>query len=558
MKKSIKLTQTRHAFLLSMYLGVVLNFVIFFRRYNGHELILSLPQSVVISVEIVCSFGFCFILFRLLSLLGIVIYRLLATCITFISVGASYYILVFHVTVGYGVVASVLNTHDIDLFMEIVSWKILIYFLLVCIVPVFIIWAPTINASLLNQIKNSQSAFKAFTILMTMIVMVFVPLKIIDHINKSDQKKYHYGAPSYSGTLTYSYLPINWLSGLVLYVYTSVSDHNDYKNLPNPAEQFHYLPSISLDDTYVIFIIGETTRGDHMGLLGYERDTTPLLAKEINLVAMQGRSCDTATKLSLRCMFVREGDVVDDAQRTLKSQNIFSTLIKLGFTSELFAMQGEVWFYSMLGVNNYAYREMIAAEEKNVGKKLDDMTLINKVNESLAKYPKGKHLIILHTKGSHYLYSARYSRKFAHYKPECLDSDARCSEIQYINAFDNSVLYTDYFIQQVINQVKDKKAIVFYASDHGESMSDGQHLHGTPRNIAPAEQFNIPLLVWMSEPLLTSPLQKQLWENLRYNSHNLPIHRHEELYDSILGCLGYQSFDGGINEKNNWCAFPNQ
>ena len=31
--------------------------------------------------------------------------------------------------------------------------------------------------------------------------------------------------------------------------------------------------------------------------------------------------------------------------------------------------------------------------------------------------------------------------------------------------------------------------------------------------------------------------------------------RHVELYDTIMGCLGYTSPDGGINENNNWCRW---
>lgn len=32
--------------------------------------------------------------------------------------------------------------------------------------------------------------------------------------------------------------------------------------------------------------------------------------------------------------------------------------------------------------------------------------------------------------------------------------------------------------------------------------------------------------------------------------------RHVELYDTIMGCLGYTSPDGGINQNNNWCHIP--
>ncbi len=79
-------------------------------------------------------------------------------------------------------------------------------------------------------------------------------------------------------------------------------------------------------------------------------------------------------------------------------------LRSLGFTSELFAMQSEVWFYNSINANNYSFREMIASEERNEGKSVDDMLLVDEVKGSLARYPKGKHLIMLHTKGSHYLF----------------------------------------------------------------------------------------------------------------------------------------------------------
>ncbi|MDO1900634.1 sulfatase-like hydrolase/transferase, partial [Escherichia coli] len=75
-------------------------------------------------------------------------------------------------------------------------------------------------------------------------------------------------------------------------------------------------------DTYVAFIIGDTTRWDHMGIFGYERNTTPKLAQAKYLAAFCGYSCDTATKLSLRCMFARQGGAEDNPQRTLKEQHI--------------------------------------------------------------------------------------------------------------------------------------------------------------------------------------------------------------------------------------------
>jgi KDO II ethanolaminephosphotransferase len=346
------------------------------------------------------------------------------------------------------------------------------------------------------------------------------------------------------------------LSALGLFAYTRYDESQDQATLFDPAKNFTYVPPADIDDTYVVFIIGETTRWDHMGILGYDRDTTPRLSKEKNLAAFRGVSCDTATKLSLRCMFVREGGTADNPQRTLKEQNVFAVLKDLGFTSELFAMQSEVWFYNNTEVNNYSFREMIASEKRNDGKSVDDMLLVDEMKESLARYPKGKHLVILHTKGSHYLYSQRYPRSYARYQPECIGVDDFCSKDQLINAFDNSVLYTDSFIANVIDQVREKKAIVFYSSDHGESIGENSHLHGTPREMAPPEQFRVPMMVWASDKFLEDPQHRSAFEQLQAQQRVGKIHRHVELFDTILGCLGYTSPNGGIVAKNNWCNIP--
>ncbi len=259
----------------------------------------------------------------------------------------------------------------------------------------------------------------------------------------------------------------------------------------------------------MVFVIGETTRWDHMGILGYDRDTTPKLAQEKNLVAYRGYSCDTATKLSLRCMFVREGGASDNPQRTLKEQNVFAVLKQLGFSSDLFAMQSEMWFYTNTMADNIAYREQIGAEPRNRGKNVDDMLLLSEMEQSLKNHPQGKHLIVLHTKGSHYSYYQRYTRDFAKWTPECVGINKNCSKQELINAYDNSILYVDTFLSRVIDQLRDKKAIVIYAADHGESINEKEHLHGTPRKLAPPEQFRVPMIMWMSDKYLGKSGQSQ-------------------------------------------------
>ncbi|KAA8997402.1 kdo(2)-lipid A phosphoethanolamine 7''-transferase [Affinibrenneria salicis] len=552
MKFVNSLSQPMLSLFLSIYIGLFLNLSVYHRRFDLILPAMDLTKAMSAVVEIMVSVIFTFFLMRIISLGGSRFYRIIASLLVLISVAASYYMTFFNVVIGYGIIASVMTT-DVDLSKEVVGLNFVLWMVLISAPPLFFIWRNALKDTLIAQLKTPGQRLRPLLILVLAVALVWLPLKYVGERQSDVEKISNVDLPSYGGVVAHSYLPSNWLSALGLFVYTQYDERQDAETLFDPGKQFSWVAPSGIDDTYVIFIIGETTRWDHMGILGYERDTTPKLSKEKNLVAFRGHSCDTATKLSMRCMFVREGGAENNPQRTLKEQNVFAVLKRLGFSSELFAMQSEVWFYNSIDADNYAFREMIASEKRNDGKTVDDMLLVNELDESLERYPKGKHLVVLHTKGSHYLYSMRYPRSFARYQPECMGVDSACSRAQLINAFDNSVLYTDSFIDSVIDQVRDKKALVFYSSDHGESIDDNYHFHGTPREMAPPEQFRSPVIVWASDTFLADSNNRSAFERLQSRQRTGRVFRHEELFDSILGCLGYTSPNGGINPANNWC-----
>lgn len=555
MKYIRTMTQQRLSFLLALYIGLFMNGAVFFRRFDGYVHEFTLLNGVSAAVELIAAVLVTFFLLRILSLFGRCVWRVLATLVVLFSAGASYYMTFLNVVIGYGIIASVMTT-DIDLSKEVVGWRFALWLLAVGIPPLLFIWNNRCRDTLLRQLRTPGLRLRSVTVMVLAGLIVWGPIRLLDIEQKRVERSTGVDMPSYGGVVANSYLPSNWLSALGLYAWAQVDESADNKSLMNPAKKFTYTAPADLDDTYVVFIIGETTRWDHMGILGYSRDTTQKLAQEKNLVAFRGESCDTSTKLSLRCMFVREGGVEDNPQRTLKEQNVFAVLHQLGFTSELYAMQSEIWFYSNTMANNIAYREQIGAEPRNRGKNVDDMLLVQEMERSVQKKNDGKRLIILHTKGSHFNYTQRYPRSFARWTPECVNVDDKCTKEELINSFDNSVTYVDYFISSVLDRLRDKKAIVFYASDHGESINGKEHLHGTPRKMAPPEQFRVPMLVWMSDSYLADPKKAQMFAQLKQQASMKVPRRHVELYDTVMGCLGYTSPDGGINENNNWCHLP--
>jgi lipid A ethanolaminephosphotransferase len=118
----------------------------------------------------------------------------------------------------------------------------------------------------------------------------------------------------------------------------------------------------------------------------------------------------------------------------------------------------------------------------------------------------GDILIVLHQMGNHGpAYFKRYPADFERFRPACKSEDlSRCTDTEIGNAYDNAILYTDYFLSEVIALLKSNtpkfETAMLYVSDHGESLGEkGLYLHGMPYMLAPAEQTEVPVLVWASE-----------------------------------------------------------
>ncbi|WP_439291630.1 MULTISPECIES: kdo(2)-lipid A phosphoethanolamine 7''-transferase [Rahnella] len=553
MHKLRTLSQQSISLFIALYLGILLNLPIFFRRFEQ----LHYDNALSIAVEAIACFALVYFLCMLLSYTGKTVFRVLMTAIVISSAAASYYMILFNVDIGYGILAAALASDSIDLSKESVGTHFIAWTVLVSLIPVLLLWLSKMPGAALRQTTFKKLAVRTVLLAVSGLIC-YMPLRLMGKVQDRHDIVNNRMMASYGGVVAGTYSPSNWLSALGLYTYSSYSKAEDNKNLFDPAKHFTYTAPADAKDMYVVFVIGESARRDHMGLYGYDRDNTPNLDKEKNLVALQGYSCDTATKLSLRCMFVREGGASEEPQRTLKEANVFSVLKSNGWSSELYSMQSEAWFYNKTRADDYSLRENIASEKRNAGKPVDDMLLINEMKDSMSNHPQGKHLIILHTKGSHYLYSDRYPRSFAKYKPECMGIDDSCSTEEMINAYDNSLLYTDYFLSQVFDQLRDKNAIVFYASDHGESISKSMHFHGTPRDHAPIEQRTVPIMVWASDKFLSNDQNKAGFEQLQKMAAEKKPAFHEKLYDTLLGCIGYTSPNGGIVEQHNWCHVPDQ
>ena len=163
-----------------------------------------------------------------------------------------------------------------------------------------------------------------------------------------------------------------------------------------------------------------------------------------------------------------------------------------------------------------------------------DEILLTGLKEQIAASTKDKILIVLHTSTSHGpTYSKKYPPQFETFKPVCNSVElGKCSHAELINAYDNTIGYTDYILHNVIEdlkQLKEYKSAMIFVSDHGESLGEKNlYMHGLPLSLAPKEQYEIPFIVWMSDNS-----SKQLKAN------NMLSQNH--VFHSVLNFLGVQS-----------------
>ena len=244
---------------------------------------------------------------------GILIFQIIVSAI------ASYYMTFFNVVIGYSVVASVF-TVDPELSMEAVGYKMALWVLVFGIIPSWIVCRYPL------EIQTRRAVIRAWPVTVSIVflsvVVTGLNVKMVQLINASKSAEQNLYIPSPGGVIAHAYLPSNWIVGTALFVRQQMGE-NDSAQLKNPVEQYQYDDSGVVDDLAVVFVLGETTRSDNVGLFGYGRNTTPQLSEEENLISVQGRACDTATLLSMRCMFVPEGGAADDEERTLHSRNVF-------------------------------------------------------------------------------------------------------------------------------------------------------------------------------------------------------------------------------------------
>lgn len=293
----------------------------------------------------------------------------------------------------------------------------------------------------------------------------------------------------------------------------------------------------------LVLVLGETARADHFGLNGYTRPTTPQLQAQ-GVASFTGAwSCGTSTATSLPCMFSHLGREAFGG-RSSEHENLLDVLSHAGLAV--------LWLDNQSGCKGVCERVAHAETPRKDsalcdGGECQDGMLLQGLQarlDALAGERRARGVVlVLHQMGSHGpAYWKRSPQAFKRFQPECRSINLQdCTQEELINAYDNSIAYTDHMLSETIAWLRGQAAYetaMLYLSDHGESLGEGSlYLHGLPWKIAPDVQKRVPWVTWLSPQFeRRSGISMAC---LQQNAQR-PL-SHDNLFHSVLGLMQVQT-----------------
>lgn len=401
---------------------------------------------------------------------------------------AAYYMDQFGVVVDIVMIDNIMQTNPQE-FAGLLSVNLAIRTLLLGIIPAWLVikYCPVIT----NLGAEFKSRLRLLGLLVLSLVVLIAPFTAgyTSFIREHKITRF-YANPTYS---TYSL--IKYLSQQI-----SIAKVVPLKHI---AQDAVIVGTSTKRTELMILVVGETARANRFSLNGYHRETNPMLAKQDVLSLSNVSSCGTSTGVSVPCMFSALGRDGYDKEKALNQQDALDVLFENGvqilWRDNNSDSKGVATRMKYEDFKSPTLNPLCEGECRDIG-------MLNGLDKYI-EARKGKDiLIVLHQMGNHGPeYYRRYPKEFEKFKPMCMTGELRdCNQQQIDNSYDNAILYTDYFLSNVIDLLKkydDSHATaMLYVSDHGESLGEhGFYLHAAPYMIAPKEQTHVPAIVWMGK-----------------------------------------------------------
>lgn len=437
-----------------------------------------------------------------------------------VSSFASYFMNNYNVVIDPGMIHNIIQT-NVRESLDLLSFKLLFYLFLFGLVPAFFIFTAEIE-----QVSWHKSAITKIKVGGTCVGIVFVMILCFSKFYTSFLRDYkplrYYTNPTYS------------IYSVVKYISSRL---NNSTKVVMPLGEDAHIPVTDTDRELIILVVGESARADHFSLNGYSRKTNPMLDQEDVISLSSVYSCGTSTAYSVPCMFSIFGINQFSESKAQSTENLLDVLnhagINILWRENNSDSQGVAVRVDFQDYKTHATNSICDIECRDEG-------MLVGLQEYIDEKNGGDIMIILHQMGNHGpAYYKRYPAAFEKFTPVCQTNQfSKCTNEEISNAYDNAILYTDYFLSQVITLLKQNdshfKTAMFYMSDHGESLGEyGVYLHGLPYAMAPDVQKHVATLFWFGENFDIERNSLRQKASQRFS--------HDNLFHTILGMMEVES-----------------
>ncbi|MDT3272667.1 phosphoethanolamine--lipid A transferase [Shewanella sp. SP2S2-4] len=434
----------------------------------------------------------------------------------------------YNVVFDYGMIENTFQTNHAEALMY-VNFASIINMLITGILPAYLIYKADIQYQPFFKELLHKVLFM-LTMLAGLAIIAFFYFQDYAAFGRNNDELKRYIVPTYFIGAASKYINVHYLQTPMEYQQLGLDAKNVSTN-PNGK------PNL------LVLVVGETARSMNYQYYGYDKPTNAHTQDQGLIVFKDTHSCGTATAVSLPCMFSRMGREDYDSRRAYAQDTAVDVLNHGGIKVQ--------WFDNDSGCKGVCDQvenitiDLNSDPELCTGQYCFDQVLLNKLDETLVTAERKDTVIVLHVIGSHGpTYFLRYPPEHRKFTPDCQRSDIQnCSPDELINTYDNTILYTDYIISEVVKKLQNQQdkfdPAMLYLSDHGESLGEkGMYLHGAPYSIAPIEQTSIPMLAWVSEDFSKDNHLDMacLAEHAAKGGFS-----HDNLFDSLLGLMNVKT-----------------
>jgi len=520
------LSQSKLIFLISIFLVFFGNITFFKKTLEVYPL--EGVNILFIGSIVITFILFINILFTLVS--SKYTTKVLLIVIVLISAFTSYFMDTYNVVIDDNMIANSLQT-NLDESLDLLSLQLVFYAFFLGIVPAYFIYnTPVTYGSLKSELFSKIKSIVASLIIIAILLLSF--------------SSYYTSFFREHKTLRYHANPTFWIYSVKKYIKkTFTSDTVVVKPIGNDAK---ITEDKEEKKELIIMVVGEAARADRFSLNGYERETNPLLKQEDIINFSNMRSCGTATAVSVPCMFSIFGRDDYSYKKGIGTQNVLDILKKSGVEI--------LWRDNNSDSKGVALRvpyEDFRKPNMNticIDGECRDIGMLVGLDEYIEKNKDKDILIVLHQMGNHGpAYYKRYPKEFEKFKPVCKTNQLeQCSKEELGNAYDNAILYTDYFLSRVIDFLKPydntHETAMIYMSDHGESLGENSlYLHGIPYFMAPETQTHVGAIMWFGEEM------KEEIDIKKLKSHKDKEYSQDYLFHTLLNIF---EVDTKVYDKN--------